>query len=89
MCQHLGALHSERVLEAHEERTRDAGLAGVFYAERLKNSLKYIKQYLSVSARTRDVQAEKPVDGFGGADNSLSTCPGDSEFGAGARPSSV
>lgn len=75
MCQHLRALLVERVLEACEDQTRDAGRAVGLYVEKWKTRLKRIWQLFQDPARTEDVLVEKLWTGSESANNgSVTNC---------------
>lgn len=89
MRQHVESFLAERVLKARQDRAHDADEVARLYDESWKNCFKRIEQLSQVSIRTDNVQAGNLVIGFGGANNSPPTSPGDVLNDAGAGPSSA
>lgn len=82
MYQHLETILAERVFDAREEQARDPGGVVRLYADSWKKCITCIEQLVHDPFRTGRVQVEKPAVESAGANNTLPTCPNESEFDA-------
>lgn len=91
MCQYLGTFLPERVLDAREDESRDAGEVAGLHAESRQNCLNRFKQLFWKPCSFEGIQAGRPGAGSGGAgkSNSVPINSDDIRDDAGVRLSSA
>lgn len=91
MCQHLGTLLAERVVEASEDQIREFRSVAEMYVQSWKSHLKPTKQLVKKPPLVGDAQVESLGPGSvnnGGSDDAP-TSQGEEEFDADTGPSSL